>query len=217
MVHTLQAEQREKTSNSKIRASGRIPAVMYGPKEPSTPISIQAAEFTKLFKVAGESSVIEIEGVGETKEALVHDIDADPVTGTVRHVDFYVIEKGKSIEVDVPFEFIGESPAVKELGGVLVKVLHELKIEVLPKNLPHSISVDISSLVNFESQIHVRDLVVPAGVTVLTGGDEVVALTAEAKEEPVEPVAAPDLSSIEVEKKGKEANPDEEAPVEGKE
>jgi large subunit ribosomal protein L25 len=212
MVHTLQAERREKTSNSKIRAGGRIPAVMYGPKEPSTSISIQAAEFTKLFKVAGESSVIEIEGVGETKETLVHDIDADPVTGMVRHVDFYVIEKGKPIEVDVPIEFIGESPAVKELGGVLVKVLHELKIEVLPKNLPHSISVDISSLVNFESQIHVKDLAVPPGVTILTSADEVVALTAEAKEEVLEPVVAPDLSSIEVEKKGKEANPEEEVP-----
>lgn len=211
MVHTLQAEKREKVSNSTLRAGGRIPAIMYGPKEPSTPISIGTVEFTKLFKVAGESSVIEIEGLGETKEALVYDVDADPVTGAVRHVDFYVIEKGKPIEVDVPIEFVGESPAVKELGGVLVKVLHELKIEVLPKNLPHSISVDISSLVNFESQIHVKDLAVPPGVTVLTGADEVVVLTAEAKEEPEAPVEAPDLSSIEVEKKGKEANPEAEA------
>lgn len=215
MVLTLQAEKRDKVSNVTLRKAGRVPAVLYGPKEPSTPISIGEADFTKLFKVAGESSVIEIKGLGDVKEALVYEVDADPVTGKIRHVDFYAIEKGKPIEVDVPLEFVGEAPAVKELGGILMKVLHELKIEVLPKNLPHSIVVDVGSLKDFESQIHVKDLALPEGVTALTSPEEVVALVSEAKEEPEAPVEAPDLSSIEVEKKGKEANP-EEAPEEAK-
>jgi len=213
MTLSLQAEKREKSGSAdSLRKQGKIPAVFYGPKEASTPIALSAAEFLKVWRVAGESAVIDLEGVGETKEVLVNDIDLDPVTNVIRHVDFYVIEKGKPVQVNVPLEFIGEAPAVKELGGVLVKVLHELEIEVLPKSLPHSITVDVSSLKDFESQIHVRDVAVPSGVTVLTDADEVVALVQEAKEEPEAPLEAPDLSSIEVEKKGKEVT-EEEAPA----
>lgn len=205
MTLSLNAEKRDKTGNiAGLRKEGKIPAVFYGPKEASTPIALNAAEFLKIWRVAGESAIIDLEGVGETKEVLVNDIDLDPITNVIRHVDFYVIEKGKPVQVGVPIEFIGEAPAVKELGGVLVKVLHELEIEVLPKNLPHSIEVDVSSLTDFEVQILVRDIKIPAGVTVLVEPDEVVALVQAAKEEPETPAEAPDLSSIEVEKKGKE-------------
>ena len=211
MTLSLSAEKREKIGNiAGLRKEGKIPAVFYGPKETSTAIALNAAEFLKVWRVAGESAVIDLEGVGETKEVLVNDIDLDPVTNVIRHVDFYVIEKGKPVQVGVPIEFTGEAPAVKELGGVLVKVLHELEIEVLPKNLPHSIEVDVSSLTDFEVQILVRDIKLPAGVTVLVDPDEVVALVQAAKEEPETPAEAPDLSSIEVEKKGKEVVPGEE-------
>lgn len=205
MTVTLTVEKREKVGKSHaLRRSGKIPAVFYGPKEESTPVTLSASEFQKVWRVSGESSVIELTGVGETKEVLINDIDRDPVSGVIRHVDFYVPEKGKKVEVSVPLEFIGEAPAVKELGGVLTKVLHELTIEVLPKNLPHAIEVDIRTLKDFEVQIHVRDLKLPEGVTALADADEVVALVAEVKEEVEAPVEAPDLSSIEVEKKGKE-------------
>lgn len=210
MIISLAIEKREKVSKPHaLRKSGKLPAVFYGPKEVSTPITLQASEFQKILRVAGESSVIELTGIGETKEALINAIDSDPVTGVVRHVDFYVIEKGKTVEVSVPLAFVGDAPAVKELGGVLVKVLHELEINVLPKNLPHEIEVDITLLKALHSQIHVRDIVVPEGVIVLTGLDEVVALASEVKEEEEVPVEAPDLSSIEVEKKGKEATEDD--------
>lgn len=193
-----------KGKSATLRKSGKIPAVFYGPKEAATPISLSASEFFKVWRTAGESSVIELSGVGDTKEVLINDVDVEPVLGTVRHVDFYVMEKGKPVQVNVPIEFVGEAPAVKELGGVLVKVLHELEIEVLPKNLPHSIEVELSTLTSFDAQIHVKDIVIPEGVTVLTSVDEVVALVAAVKEEPEVPVEAPDLSSIEVEKKGKD-------------
>jgi large subunit ribosomal protein L25 len=99
-------------------------------------------------------------------------------------------------------EFIGESAAVKG-GGVLVKVMHEISIEAMPKDLPSEIKVDISSLVDYESQIKASDLILPAGVELKIEADEVIALVQEPKEEVIEESAPIDLSSIEVEKKGK--------------
>jgi len=116
---------------------------------------------------AGESSVIILSDGTNEHEALIHEIDIHPVTGVPRHADFYVIEKGKKIQVKVPLEFIGVSPAVKDLGGILVKVLRELEIEAAAKDLPHDLKVDISALKELTSTIHVSDLKIPAGVTVV--------------------------------------------------
>jgi large subunit ribosomal protein L25 len=207
MVIQLKAQKRETKgtkNNVKLRESGRVPAVVYGKKETATAITLSMKEFQKAFEDAGESTVLELVGVGDTKEVLIHDIDRDPVRGGVRHVDFYAIEKGKPVEVSVPIEFTGVSPAEKELGGSLVKVMHEVEIEALPKDLPHEVVLDISILKTFEDQAHASDIALPSGVTLKTDPDEVVALVNEAKEEEEEPVEAPDLSSIEVEKKGKE-------------
>ncbi len=181
-----------------------MPAVFYGKKEKSTPISITKSKFKKIWKEAGESSVIELSGKGIEAEALIQDVDFDPVTDEPRHADFYVFEKGKKISINAPLEFVGVSPAVKDLGGTLVKVMYELEIEAMPKDLPHSINVDISSLVNFDSIISAKDIKLPEGVFLITKPDEVIASVYEAKEE-VEEAAPVDLASIEVQKKGKEA------------
>jgi large subunit ribosomal protein L25 len=204
---TLQIRKREKTGKQvkKLRKDGELPAVLYGPKEKAVSISMALSDFLRVFKNAGESTVISLVGLDDEKEALVQDVDVDPVSGIPRHVDFYAIEKGKKVTVDVPLEFIGVSSAVKELGGSLVKVLHEIEVEAMPKDLPHSIEVNIEPLKDFESQVLAKELVLPAGVTLMTGPEEVVALVSEAVEEPEEPVATPDLESIEVEKKGKES------------
>jgi large subunit ribosomal protein L25 len=202
---TLSITKRDgKARLEEVRDSGLIPAVFYGHKEASTSISVKQPEFLKVWKEAGESSVINLVGEGMNHEALIQDLDFHPVTSAVRHVDFYVIEKGKKIKVDIQLEFVGVSPAVKDLGGILVKVAHEVEIEAMPKDLPKQLTVDIAALVNFESKIAAKDIVLPAGVTLVTKGEETIALVTEAKEEVVEaPVV--DLSSIEVEKKGKEA------------
>ncbi|OGG48122.1 hypothetical protein A2761_00615, partial [Candidatus Kaiserbacteria bacterium RIFCSPHIGHO2_01_FULL_51_33] len=150
-------------------------------------------------------SVISLSGVGEEKEALIHDVDFEPITGEPRHADFYIIEKGRKVQVKVPLNFIGIAPAVKEMGGILVKVIHEVEVEAIPKDLPHEIEVNISKLENFESKIEVKDITVPTGVKILAKPDEVVALVSEAKEEELEVAPeAVDLSAIEVEKRGKE-------------
>ncbi|MEX0917299.1 MAG: 50S ribosomal protein L25 [Candidatus Paceibacterota bacterium] len=204
---TLNAEKREKVSkveNRKMREEGKIPAVFYGTTTEATPISISASDFKKVWKEAGESSIIALAGVGDERNVLIHDVDVDPVKGHVRHADFYVVEKGKKLQVSVPLEFIGEAPAIKSLGGILTKVLHEVEIEVLPQHLPQHLEVDISSLDDFEKQIQVKDILLPEGVELLAESDEVVALVAEAKEEEEEEPQEIDMASIQVEKRGKE-------------
>ena len=203
MAITLNVEKRDpKADVQALRKAGRIPAVFYGKKKPSTPISIAATDFVKAYKQAGESTVVILKGEGVEVESLIHDLDLHPVTNKPLHADFYVFEKGKKIKVDVPLEFVGTAPAIKELGGTLVKVLHDITIEAFPKDLPHKIEVDIAPLVDFKSVISAKDIKLPSGVELAIGADEIVASVYEPKEE-VE--AAPvDLSAIEVEKKGKE-------------
>ena len=186
-----------------IRETGAIPAVFYGPKESSQAITVKALEFDKVFKEAGESTVVVLDVDGTEHETLIHDVAYHPVRGTVAHVDFYVIEKGKKVQVNVELVFEGVSPAEKTLGGTLVKVMHEVEIEAMPKDLPHEIVVSVESLVDFDSKITAGDIIMPAGVTLLTDPEEVVALVQEAKEESDEPSTPIDISSIEVEKKGK--------------
>jgi len=116
------------------------------------------------------------------------------------------------VEVAIPLVFEGVSPAV-EGGANLVKVLHEIEVEADPMSLPHDIKVDISVLVTVDDQIHAKDLVLPAGVSLVTPAGEVVALVQEVVEEKEEVAAPADISSIEVEKKGKEEPAEGEAPA----
>lgn len=191
-----------------LRKEGKMPAVFYGKKTESTPISIVQKDFLKVWKTAGESSVVSIKTPKGTVDTLIHDVDIDPVTDNVRHVDFYVFEKGKKIEVDVPLEFVGVGAAVKDLGGILVKALHEIKVSADPTNIPHQVDVDLTLLVTLDSVIKAGDLKLPAGVTLVEKEDEIVAAVSVYKEE-VEQTPV-DLSSIEVEKKGKKEEEGEE-------
>ena len=210
---TLKAEIRDtKTKPETIRKAGKIPAVFYGKKEASTAITIPQVDFLKVWKEAGESSVVTLETPKGKKESLIQDVDTDPVTGQPRHADFYVFEAGHKVEVPLPINFMGTSPAVKDLGGTLVKVTHELNIRAMPQNLPHDISVDVSGLVNFGDQILAKDVKLPTGVELDENPEEVVVLVAAPREEKEEEEAPVDLSEIEVEKKGKDD--EEEVPSE---
>lgn len=213
MTTSLTAEKREGKGSRKsqaLRLGGKIPGVLYGPKEPTTPIAIERNAFEKAWKEAGESTVIELSVGGEVKDVLIQDVEVNPLRGEALHVDFYAIEKGKKVEVEVPLEFVGESPAEKTLGGTLIKVLHEIQIEAMPKDLPHQIEVDISVITELETPIHISDLKMPSGVTCLNEPDEVVATVAEAKEIVEEEPQAIDMSSIEVsEERGKKEEGEE--------
>ncbi len=212
MTITLKGEFREaKIKLDLVRAEGFIPAVYYGHKQASTACVFHLNEFKKVLKKAGASSVVTLEMPTGKINALITEVQYDPVRGEPIHADFYVIEKGHEVTVHIPIEFVGVSEAVKSLSANLVKALHEIEVRALPENLPHNVVVDISSLINLDSQISAGDIVLPKGVTLVTGATDVVAAIAVAKEE-VEEAPVMDLSSIEVEKKGKkeeEAEPEE--------
>ena len=201
-MKTLIAKMRSKAEKlATVRSNGMVPSVVYGASVENTPISVPSIDFVKVFKEAGESSTIVLDMEGKKVDVLIHEVQFDPVKGFPMHVDFLAVDMNKPVEVAIALEFAGVAPAEKAGLGTLVKVLHEIEVKALPKDLPHTITVDVSVLETLENQIHVKDIVLPSGVTVLTDADEVVALVAAAKEEKEE--APVDLSAIEVEKKGK--------------
>lgn len=207
---TLEATLRDVKVNPKmIRKQGQIPAVFYGAGKVSTAIAVDEVRFRKVLQEAGESSIITLKTPSESLDVLIHEVGLHPVFGNPIHVDFYVVAKGHKLEINVPIEFIGIAPAEK-LGGIVMKVMHELRIESLPGKLPQHISVDLSALTTLESHITVGDLKLGDGVKALVADTEVVAGVTLPKEE--EATSAPvDLSAIEVEKKGKK---EEEVPAE---
>lgn len=191
MMLTLEVTQRDqKLSPEEIRAQGSVPAVFYGPKEAAQPIAINARVLESVWKEAGETTIITLKGIGEAKDTLIKDVQVHPVTGKVLHADFYVIEKGKKITLNIPLEFIGDAPAEK-LGHVVVKALHEVEIEVSPAELPHSLEVDISKLENVGDHVTVADIKLPQSGTMKTHGEEIVASVTAVVEEKEEAPAAP--------------------------
>lgn len=208
-MNTLTATKRSKTEKLyAIRNNGMVPAVVYGAQVENTLVSVLSTDFIKILKVAGETSTIVLDIAGATEkdkatkiDVLIHEVQVDPVKGFPVHVDFLAVDMNKVVEVTVPLEFIGTAKAEKDGFGTLVKVMHEINIEALPKDLPHNIEVDVSFISTLEDFIHAKDLKLPKGVVLMTEGSDIVALVAAAKEE--KEVAPVDLSAIEVEKKGK--------------
>lgn len=168
----LTAAPREKVSSTKLvkaRKEGRIPAIMYGHKGVPKMLWVDFLTFSKVFAVSGESSILslEIEG-GKKANVIVQDMAHDAMTNRVSHIDFFEVSMDEELEAHIPLEFVGEAPAVREMGGILVKTLEEVTVSCLPKDLPHTLPIDLTVLVDFSKHIQVKDLVLPKGVKILT-------------------------------------------------
>jgi len=202
-----------KTQGKKIKAlreKGIMPAVLYGPKIKNRLLEVDFKEFEKIFKEAGENTLISL-GVGGLKEkylVLIHNPARDPLTQKPIHVDFYQPSLEKEIEAKVPIVFEEEAPAVKNLGGTLIKNIQELEIKALPQSLPKEIKVDVSSLNTFEDNISIKDLNVPEGVEVLRNPGDIIAQVTplekveEELEKPIEEKVE-EVEKVEEEKKEK--------------
>ncbi len=177
-MQELKAKTRTELGKSvkNLRKEGLLPAVVYGEGVPSQPIAVPFKEFEKAYKEAGESSLVKLDVDGKPYNVLIHDISHDPIKGQPTHADFYAVRMDKVIRTKVELEFVGESPAVKNEAGILVKVMQELEIEALPQDLPPSIKVDISVLAALETRLLIQDLKLPKGVKPLAEADEIVAL-----------------------------------------
>ncbi|OGE83670.1 MAG: hypothetical protein A3B10_04420 [Candidatus Doudnabacteria bacterium RIFCSPLOWO2_01_FULL_44_21] len=173
----IQATKRVVTGRkvNALRKSGKLPAVLYGHEVDNQPIELNEKDFAKAFKMAGESTIVNLVVDGKTQPVLIHEVQNHYLTGQPIHVDFYAVDMTEKIKVRIPLHFYGDSPAVKAMGGTLVKNLNDIEVECLPADLPHSIEVDITSLATFEDAIRVSALGVSARVTILANPEEVVA------------------------------------------
>lgn len=195
----------------KVRAEGILPAVVYGVGQESASLSLVYVDFEKLYNEAGEASLVDLKIDGkEAGKVLVHEVQYDPVSGRMIHVDFRRVDMNKSITAYAELKFTGESPAVKELGGTLVRNADEVEVECLPKDLVSHIDVDLSVLKTFDDVIKVKDLVLPSGVVIINPNSEDVlatvtpALTEEQIKAMEEESKTADISKIEVAGKKKE-------------
>ncbi|MEI8097084.1 MAG: 50S ribosomal protein L25 [Candidatus Moraniibacteriota bacterium] len=176
---TLQVKARAQAGKElfTMRKGGFVPAVLYGHGTTSEMFWVHYVDFSKLYAKAGESSIVEVAvEKGKKVNVIIQDVQLDPLSSRFSHVDFFQVRMDEKLETHVPLEFVGEAPAVREMGGMLLKPVEELLISCLPKDLPHSISVDLSALKTFEDHIKIKDLKLPSGVEVLTEKDTVIAL-----------------------------------------
>lgn len=173
-MQEYQLEVKERTEKGeKIRDKQTIPAVLYGAGEDNKNLSLSYKGFVDLYQRAGSSSLIDLNVDGkESGKVLVQDIQYDPISNNIVHIDFKRIEMDKEMEAPVVLDFIGEALAVKEQGGTLVKNLEEVIVRCLPKDLLSEIEVDLIVLKTFDDVIKVKDLKVPETVKIISPGLE---------------------------------------------
>ena len=217
----LLAQKREVvgTKVAELRNKGLLPAVLYGPKIKNQVLQVNEREFSKIYEEAGESSLVTLKLDAKNFQVLVRETQKDPFSGKFLHVDFYQPLLTEETEASIPLVFEGEAPAVKELGGTLVKNIHEVDVKALPQNLPHEIKVNIEKLKTFEDSILIKDLVVPKDVEILKDAEEIVALVTpqEKVEEELERPIEEKVDEVEkVEKEKKEEETETETETEKK-
>lgn len=198
--NALAAEGRTDTGKGaarRLRAAGRIPAVLYGPKADSRPITVEARALQLLFQksAAGINTLIDLTLDGGKEVVIVKELQREPVRGTYLHADFYTVDLAQKIEVSVPVHLVGKAPGVELGGGILDHPLREIELSCLPRAIPEQIEVDVSALQLGES-IHVGELSLPEGVEVLSDPELAVAsvVAPRVEEEPTEEVAAAEVA-----------------------
>ena len=199
----ISAQPRSAAGRNAVKAlkrSGFVPAVIYGAKAPAQNLQLNERELARLLGHATSESVlvdVQIEG-GGNRTALISEVQHHPVSGAILHVDLHAIAMDELLSVEVPIETTGEAAGVATGGGVLEIILRELEVECLPADIPTAITVDVSAL-NIGDSIHVSDLKLPRGVTVLNDAElTIVSVAAPTVAEEPEPSTAPTGAQPEV-------------------
>lgn len=177
-----------------LRASGLIPAEIYSKGFNNLHIAVPAKEFNKVFEKAGENTVVDLLVGKNTYSVLIHDHQKHPISDQFLSVDFLQIRLDEKITAPIPLVFVGESSAVKEMGGVLVKSMDKIEVEALPSNLPHEIEININAITEIDGSIYVKDIVVSGNYEIITDPDTVIATVMMPEEEVVAtPVGVEDI------------------------
>ena len=177
MINLSAQIRRENEDVKALKGEERLFGVLYGFKIKNVSLDLNYKEFEKIYKEAGESSLIslKIEGEGNPYKVLIHEIQRDPVSDNFIHVDFYQPSLTEKTEANIPLVFEGKSEAVEKLEGTLVKNIDEIEVKALPQDLPHEIKANIDRLKTFSDRVKVSDLDVPQGVEILKDSEEIVA------------------------------------------
>jgi large subunit ribosomal protein L25 len=166
MAHTvtIKAERRSGTGKGparQTRREGKVPAVIYGHGRETQALAVSAHELEKvLHGISAGSTIIELKVNGDSTQALIREIQRHPTKKTITHVDFYEIHAGERLRLDVPFRLVGSPAGVRNGGGVLEQFLRDVSIEVLPRNIPEQIDLDVTDL-EIGRSLHVSDLDIP--------------------------------------------------------
>jgi large subunit ribosomal protein L25 len=195
-----------------LRREGILPAIVYGRGISSIPISLNARKANQILSAISSSSLVIVEIDGEKHTTLVREKQRDPVTGDVLHIDFYEVSMTEKLRTNVMLEFQGESPAVKELMGVLVNVLESLEVECLPQDLPNRIVADLSTLEEIGDSLYVRDIILPPNIELISDIDGLVVVISPPAVEEIEEVEEVEITEEEPEviERGKEEEAEEE-------
>lgn len=172
--------EKRKGAMRRLRRAGRIPAIMYGQREPIL-LSIDAREFASKFQQISETTIIKLGAGNETYDVLVKDYQANHILDRLEHIDFFEIEQNKLLRARAIVHFVGNPVGVRE-GGVQKLLIREIEVECLPQDLPERIEVNIENL-NVGESLRVSDIVVPDGVRLMPSPDQMVALVSHLVEE----------------------------------
>jgi large subunit ribosomal protein L25 len=175
---TLDAEHRDLTGKNvaRLRRQGRLPAVIFGRGLASANVSLDAHDFELLRRRIGPNALVDLSVDGKkARPVLIHGVAVHPVTRRPLHADLFLVRMTEELTVDVPVDLVGESTAVNMHGGTLVRETETVKVRALPDHLPQRFELSIESLVDFDSRLHVRELTIPAGVTLVSDPDETLA------------------------------------------
>jgi len=181
---SLKADKREMSITADmLRVGNKIPAECYGGGKDNVSIQLDYQAFRKAFIKAGENTLIELDVDGSVEPVLVQEIQFNPVTDKITHVDFVFIDMKKEVTTNIPVYTEGVAPAVRDMGGILTLNLTEIEVKCLPADIPHEFVVDVSVLDDFHSAIHVSDLNVPEGVELLNELEQTIATVAPPRAE----------------------------------
>ncbi len=198
-----------------LRRQGLIPANLYGRNVESTALQIDTSQLKHTLTKAGKSSLIalKVDGTKLPKMVIVRDIQREPLSGELLHVDLYQVKMEEKIKLEVPLLLVGEASAIKDRGGILVQNMSTLEVECLPADMPHNIEVDLSVLSDIDQAVRVADIHVDEGVTILTDADQAIVQIARSRVEVeiAEEVAAAEAEVVVEEEKVEAPEPTEEA------
>jgi large subunit ribosomal protein L25 len=212
-------EERGKNAARRLRASGMLPAVLYGDGDgASTALAVPDRVVDYTLQHIGDNALYDIDlGAGGSTARIV-DVQRDPVSGRLLHVDFAPVDMQRRIEVTVPLHVVGEAPGTEE-GGVLQQVAYEVQIETLPGDIPQELTLDVSSL-GMNENLTLADLRLPEGITLVSDPEEVAAIVTaptEITEEDLEAAGVVEEEPEEAVEEGEEAPEAAEGEVEPEE